>query len=77
MRRRAAFSTMPTLASSTPRRNAFPISRGDAGLGTTNVDYSLALFEHFQTLRSYRPTVVTRNAETQASGRALLFGKGA
>jgi hypothetical protein len=30
--------------------------RGDAGLGTTNVDYSLALFEHFQTLRSYRPT---------------------
>jgi len=27
-----------------------------AGLGTTNVDYSLALFEHFQTLRSYRPT---------------------
>jgi hypothetical protein len=29
---------------------------GDAGLGTTNVDYSLALYEHFQTLRSYRPT---------------------
>jgi hypothetical protein len=29
---------------------------GDAGIGTTNVDYSLALFEHFQTLRSYRPT---------------------
>src|SRR6185436_16795572 len=28
----------------------------DAGLGTTNVDYSLALYEHFQTLRSYRPT---------------------
>ena len=28
----------------------------DAGLGTTNVDYSLALHEHFQTLRSYRPT---------------------
>jgi len=27
-----------------------------AGLGTTNVDYSLALFEHFQTLRTYRPT---------------------
>jgi hypothetical protein len=27
-----------------------------AALGTTNVDYSLALFEHFQTLRSYRPT---------------------
>lgn len=32
--------------------------RGDSAvaLGTTNVDYSLALFEHFQTLRSYRPT---------------------
>ena len=28
----------------------------EATLGTTNVDYSLALFEHFQTLRSYRPT---------------------
>lgn len=27
----------------------------EAGLGTTNVDYSLALYEHFQTLRSYRP----------------------
>ena len=24
------------------------------GLGTTNVDYSLALYEHFQTLRTYR-----------------------
>lgn len=29
---------------------------GEAGLGTTNVDYSLALYDHFQTLRSYRPT---------------------
>lgn len=28
----------------------------DASLGTTNVDYSLALYEHFQTLRSYRET---------------------
>ena len=27
-----------------------------AELGTTNVDYSLALFDHFQTLRTYRPT---------------------
>ncbi len=27
-----------------------------AGLGTTNVDYSLALYDHFQTLRTYRPT---------------------
>ena len=35
-------------------RNA--MSAGEAGLGTTNVDYSLALYEHFQTLRSYRPT---------------------
>ncbi|MEM1031634.1 MAG: SWIM zinc finger family protein [Myxococcota bacterium] len=26
------------------------------GLGTTNVDYSFALYEHLQTLRSYRPT---------------------
>lgn len=29
---------------------------GGSGRGTTNVDYSLALYEHFQTLRSYRPT---------------------
>lgn len=27
-----------------------------AALGTTNVDYSLALYDHFQTLRTYRPT---------------------
>ncbi|MBL8682137.1 MAG: SWIM zinc finger family protein [Myxococcales bacterium] len=27
-----------------------------AGLGTTNVDYSMALYEHFQGLRSYRAT---------------------
>src|SRR5262245_6154285 len=32
------------------------LSSGEAGLGTTNVDYSLALYEHFQTLRTYRPT---------------------
>lgn len=31
-------------------------NEGSAGLGTTNVDYSLALYDHFQTLRSYRPT---------------------
>ena len=36
-------------------REAFS-SVGEAGLGTTNVDYSLGLYEHFQTLRSYRPT---------------------
>ncbi len=31
---------------------------GDHGaeLGTTNVDYSIALYDHFQTLRTYRPT---------------------
>ncbi|MFO0557658.1 MAG: SWIM zinc finger family protein [Polyangiales bacterium] len=29
---------------------------GKAGLGTTNVDYSMALYDHFQGLRSYRPT---------------------
>jgi hypothetical protein len=28
----------------------------NAGLGTTNVDYSLALYDHFQTLRTYRST---------------------
>jgi hypothetical protein len=28
----------------------------NAGLGTTNVDYSLALYEHFQTIRTYRTT---------------------
>jgi hypothetical protein len=36
-------------------RDAFR-STGESGLGTTNVDYSLALYEHFQTLRTYRPT---------------------
>lgn len=36
-------------------RNAFK-GADNAGLGTTNVDYSLALFEHFQTIRTYRPT---------------------
>jgi hypothetical protein len=36
-------------------RDAFS-GRGEAQTGTTNVDYSLALYEHFQTLRTYRPT---------------------
>jgi hypothetical protein len=36
-------------------RDAFT-GGADAGLGTTNVDYSLALYEHLQTLRSYRTT---------------------
>lgn len=36
-------------------RNGFE-GKQDASLGTTNVDYSMGLFEHFQTLRSYRET---------------------
>lgn len=36
-------------------RDAFRGAEG-ARIGTTNVDYSLALFDHFQTLRSYRST---------------------
>jgi len=36
-------------------RDSF-VGTQEAGLGTTNVDYSLALYEHFQTLRSYRKT---------------------
>lgn len=33
------------------------------GLGTTNVDYSWSLYEHFQTLRSYRPTQLSVDPE--------------
>lgn len=36
-------------------RGAFAAER-DVALGTTNVDYSWALYEHFQQLRSYRET---------------------
>lgn len=36
-------------------RGAFAADR-DVSLGTTNVDYSWALYEHFQKLRSYRET---------------------
>ena len=36
-------------------RDAFKGEQG-AGLGTTNVDYSQALFGHFEALRSYRST---------------------
>ena len=36
-------------------REAFAGER-DVALGTTNVDYSWALYEHFQLLRSYRET---------------------
>ncbi|MGI9456164.1 MAG: metal-binding protein, partial [Aeoliella sp.] len=37
------------------RDDAFDAS-GDLQLGTTNVDYSWALYDHFQTLRTYRET---------------------
>lgn len=36
-------------------RDAFSGS-SSSGLGTTNVDYSVALYDHFQTLRTYRET---------------------
>ncbi len=39
----------------TVERAAFERER-DVALGTTNVDYSWALYEHFQKLRSYRET---------------------
>src|SRR4029079_14270072 len=43
-----------------------------ATAGTTNVDYSLALYQHFQTLRTYRPTrlkVDPSGFEVNVSGR--------
>lgn len=36
-------------------RDAF-LGSASSGLGTTNVDYSLALYDHFQSLRTYRET---------------------
>jgi len=39
----------------TARRDAFENER-DVSVGTTNVDYSWQLYEHFQELRSYRET---------------------
>jgi hypothetical protein len=39
-------------------RDAFSAER-DVALGTTNVDYSWALYEHFQQLRTYRETRFT------------------
>jgi SWIM zinc finger len=36
-------------------RDAF-VGEATSGLGTTNVDYSVALYEHFQALRTYRET---------------------
>lgn len=53
-------------------RDAFDGEAG-SGLGTTNVDYSLALYEHFQALRSYRPTrllVDPAGFEARVEGRA-------
>ncbi|MCA9605521.1 MAG: SWIM zinc finger family protein [Myxococcales bacterium] len=44
----------------------------DASLGTTNVDYSMKLYEHFQTLRSYRETrlkVDPRGFEVEVEGQ--------
>ncbi len=55
-------------------RDAFR-GQPDAGLGTTNVDYSLALYEHFQTLRTYRPTrlaVDPRGFEVKVEGAGEL-----
>jgi hypothetical protein len=42
----------------TVERNSFA-GHQDAALGTTNVDYSQALYDHFQTLRTYKPTRLT------------------
>lgn len=42
----------------TVEREAFEAER-DVALGTTNVDYSWRLYEHFQTIRSYRETRFT------------------
>ncbi len=52
-------------------RDAFR-GAGDAGLGTTNVDYSLALYDHFQRLRTYRSTrllVDPTGFEVKVAGR--------
>ncbi|HEY3446481.1 MAG TPA: SWIM zinc finger family protein [Myxococcales bacterium] len=55
-------------------RGAFRGETG-AGLGTTNVDYSPALFQHLQSLRSYRNTrlqVDPQGFEVQVQGHADL-----
>ncbi len=55
-------------------RDAF-VGQGAAALGTTNVDYSLALYEHFQNLRTYRPTrlsVDPTGFEVKVSGHSTL-----
>ena len=56
-------------------RDAFAGGAHGAALGTTNVDYSLNLYEHFQTLRTYRPTrllVDPRGFEVKVEGAASL-----
>jgi hypothetical protein len=53
-------------------RGAFANER-DVALGTTNVDYSWSLYEHFQKLRSYRETrflIDPRGFEVQTSAAA-------
>jgi len=53
-------------------RGAFCDVKG-AAVGTTNVDYSLALYESFQKLRSYRPTrlqIDPSGFDVQVEGRA-------
>lgn len=62
-------------------RDAFTTA-SDVALGTTNVDYSWALYEHFQQLRSYRETrfvvdptgfeVQTAEAETHREEKIAL-----
>jgi len=54
------------------QRDAFQ-GESDISLGTTNVDYSWRLYEHFQTIRSYRETRFTIDplgfeVKTNASG---------
>jgi hypothetical protein len=56
-------------------RNAFTAER-DVSQGTTNVDYSWALYEHFQQLRSYRETRFTIDPagfEVQAQAGANFY----
>ncbi len=53
-------------------RDAFDAAGGVA-LGTTNVDYSNALYDHMQSLRTYRPTRLLldpKGFEVQVLGRA-------
>jgi hypothetical protein len=56
----------------TVRRDAFTAEE-DVALGTTNVDYSWQLYEHFQELRTYRQTRFT----VDPAGFAVRTGDGA